>query len=111
MSRLRDPESAIEIIANPQSDGCNFELHPLSKRKLRERYPQISAAPSVFIGFDTRDHFESIHGKMWNQVVSLLTGITSKRLKGLGGVYVFDPKNNRVVYEDRPAKTAGSAHA
>ena len=48
---------------------------------------------------------------MWNQVVSLLTGMTSKRLQRLGGVYVIDPKNDRIIYDARPERSVSSAHA
>ncbi len=109
--RLRDPDAAIEIIANPQHDGCCYGLHPRSKRALCARYPQVVIAPALFVGYETKAEFEQLHGHMWDPIVKLLTGLAIPRLQALGGVYILDVPRDRVVFDTRPADVAPQLHA
>lgn len=107
MRRLRrDPTSAIEIIASPHRDDCSYELHPQSRRTLRERYPNVTLVPSLFVGYETQADFEELHGKMWTQIVTLLTGLSPKRLANLGGVYVIDPSDESILMDTRSKAAA-----
>ncbi len=102
----RDPASAIEIIASPHRDGCSYEVHPRSRRALRDRYPQVALAPSLFVGYDTEKDFEALHGKMWTQIVTLLTGLSPDRLADLGGVYIVNADDESILMDTRSKAVA-----
>ena len=88
---------AILINIGQQSDGCVYELHRHSRRDLRTKFPSARAAPSVFIGYNTRDEFESLHGPMWLQVAQMLTGLGPSQIKKLGGAQIYDPVAKREI--------------
>lgn len=88
---------AIQINIGKQSDGCVYELHPLSRRDIRAKFPSVRAAPSVFIGYKTEAEFEALHGPMWMQVVQMLTGLGPSQIKKLGGAKIYDPLTKREI--------------
>jgi hypothetical protein len=87
----------IQINIGKQSDGCVYELHPHSQRDLREKFPMLRAAPSVFIGYKTREEFETLQGPMWLQVAQMLTGLGRSQIKKLGGAQIYDPVAKREI--------------
>ncbi len=88
---------AILIYIGKQGDGCVYELHPRSRRDLKDKYPDVRPAPSVFIGYNTRDEFESLHGPMWPQVAQMLTGLVPSQIRKLGGARIYDPVAEREI--------------
>lgn len=97
-----DQQEPIIILAGLQRDGTAYQLDPLSKERLAARYPGVSPAPRLFVGYDTRSEFESLHGPMWPQIVSLLTGVSIDRLtRDLGRVVIQVPRSGREL-EVRP---------
>lgn len=93
-TNTREP---IRIDIGKQSDGCVFMLYPLSKERLSKEYPDIHPASSIFISFETQKDFENQHGLIWNQIITLLTGLSPAKLKRLGGVSFYDPATDREV--------------
>jgi hypothetical protein len=84
-----------------ESDGVSFALD-------RESRVRLGAAGSkawsrVFVGWDTKEDYESIHGDITNQVVTLLTGTTIAKLKPLGGVLFKDRSVGRQKILPKPA--------
>jgi len=100
-------QKPIIILAGLQSDGATYRLDPLSQRRLRETFPDVPTAPSIFVGFETRADFESLHGPMWDYVVILLTGLTRKRVEALGPVIVRLPATGQeFVVKERHVEDA-----
>lgn len=87
----------IQINIGKQSDGCVYELHPRSMLDLKDKFPTVRAAPSVFIGYNTQDEFEALHGPMWLQIAQMLTGLGPSQIKKLGGAQIYDPVERREV--------------
>lgn len=86
------PQSArIVILAGLQSDGTTYMLDPVSRQRLRKEFPSVSQVPSVFIGYDTEANFLSLHGPIWGQVVTLLTGLSVRQVQQLGAVVIRIP--------------------
>ncbi|MCK6529130.1 hypothetical protein L6R50_16770 [Myxococcota bacterium] len=95
-----DPSASLEpilVLFGQQADGCSYALHPRSRRIIDHRFPGVHPAPNVFIGYDTLLDFERIHGPMWPQVATMLTGLTREQIRDLGGAVLFDPVNQREV--------------
>lgn len=95
--RREDNFMAIQINIGKQSDGCVYELHPRSLLDLQKKFPDVRAAPSVFIGYKTREEFESLHRPMWMQVVQMLTGLGPTQIRKLGGATLYDPLEKREI--------------
>jgi hypothetical protein len=94
----------IDILVGRQSDGNTYSLHPNSFRLLRQRFPDIRVQPTVFIGRDTQDSYEATWGSIYDQVATLLTGLSPQRLQGaFGGYRVVDPVSNLTLWEAKPA--------
>ena len=79
------------ILIGRQSDGCTYQLHPRSRKRIQEAFPETRIAPSVFVGYEGRAEFENLHAPMWGQIAQLLTGLSRDRLEVLGGVTIYDP--------------------
>jgi len=79
---------AIVIWVARESDGVSFALD----REGRERLGKTGtkAWPRLFLGWDTKEDYESIHGDITDQIVMLLTGMTLTKLKEFGGVVFRD---------------------
>ena len=83
------PELIIHV--GRQRDGLVFELEPLTRRWLQERYPEGQLLQQVFIGFDTTGGLDVLESAVWGQVVSMLTGLGLEALEALGGVRLYEP--------------------
>lgn len=88
----------VQILINigQQSDGCTYALHPRSLHEIKEKYA-VRPAPSIFVGYDTRDEFESLHGDMWPQIATLLTGLSWQQIESEGGAFLYDPVEENIL--------------
>lgn len=86
----------IQININRVRDGCYYELHPSSRRRIKEAYPDVRVAPMVFVGYESKDDFEAIQGPMWQQIAVSLAGISWEKLLELGGVVLFDIRSEDI---------------
>lgn len=80
-----------------QFDGYVFQLQPKSKKWLKENYPDVQTVSSIFIGFEKMKDAEQIHGKIWEQISMLLTGLSIEQLNKLGGFSVYSPSSRKEV--------------
>lgn len=88
---------AIVIHIGGKSDGYAYELRPDSRERVAAE-PKAQLVRMVFIGFDTKEDFETIHGPIEWQVATLLTGLSKADLVRLGGVRLYDPRTQ--LYTD-----------
>jgi hypothetical protein len=95
-------EDALLIVVGLQHDGGVYQLDPLSERRIEEAFPGANVLPVVVLGYRTEADFERTHRPHWEQVAKVLTGLTPEQIARLGGVRVYDPERNRVVWEWRP---------
>lgn len=76
------------IDAGKQSDGVTYRLHPKTLQHLKDLFPGVTQAPSVFVGYQSKSDFERVHGAMWDQIVSILTGVSLDTIKAYGDVRI-----------------------
>ena len=57
---------------------------------------------SIFVAFDTKHHFEQIHGPIMEHVITLLTGRSSDELNKMGGFAVVNPVTEETLYDSVP---------
>jgi hypothetical protein len=103
--RGKKPNGPLVINVGRYSDGCAYELDPLSRRRVNESFPQARQVHRVFIGYDKEEDFEPVHGPHWPQVGAILTGLRLDQISRLGGLRVYDPVDETVFWEGTPAST------
>jgi len=98
------PPEPIIVYRSVNRDGQTFALAPSSRNRLRELFGQdrLHLHPRVFIAHENADDYHSMYWDLRNQVVQLLTGLSSGRLQSLGEVIFRDP----VTEEDVPIRDA-----
>ncbi|MCY1055700.1 MULTISPECIES: hypothetical protein [Nannocystis] len=84
---LRGP---IKIQVNRSIRGATYGLDGDSRRAIQATYPDLHAAPSVYVATESEEDFERVHSKMWKQIALVLTGLPTAKLRQLGVVLV-DP--------------------
>src|SRR5262249_55013972 len=84
------------------STGAVYVLHPLSRARVEESFPEAQGLPKVFLGFKKADDFERLHKPLWELVGSLLTGLNGEQSSQLGGLRIYNPRNQQVVWESQP---------
>ncbi len=89
----------IIVEVGKQQDGATFQLSPRTKLQLRNLVSDGLLASSVFLSFDTRRAFSDPQAPWWEQVVLLLTGLSSEQLDRFGGFRFVDPADSEVLYE------------
>lgn len=80
----------IRIHMGRQREGCAFDLHPTSRRRILEAYPEAEMSNLVFIGYDRDSSSKEIRESVLKQVAWMLTGLTPEQLQAMGGVVIFD---------------------
>ena len=83
----------IVILVGLQRDGTTYQLHPGSRRLLDAEFPASPKVPTVFVGYSSKEQFESLHGPLWKQIAEMLTGVPSDQLPG--GLVIRDPVDGR----------------
>jgi hypothetical protein len=97
----------IVVDVGKQMNGATFLLDYRTEAMLSAQIPGW-APPSdrVFLGFDKPWDWERIQGPMWTQIVMLLTGLSEKQIRDLGGFVFIMPsgkEDNEIVFEARAA--------
>jgi hypothetical protein len=88
---VEKPNGPIVIYVGRQATGATYELEPLSRRRLSQAFPQTRRTPKVFLGYEKEQDFEQVHGPLWPQVATILTGLSLDQLDKLGGARLYDP--------------------
>jgi hypothetical protein len=89
--------SSLLINIGRQSDGCTYQLNPRSRAEIRARFPGVHPVPSIFVGYETQADFKTLHGPMWKQLATMLTGLTWEQIEEMGGVSMYDPMASAVM--------------
>jgi hypothetical protein len=106
-SAVREPrkkpvDQPLEIYVGWQQDGGVYGLEPLSKRAIQEAFPQAVIHPLIMIGHDRSADIDRFHRPHWEQMAQMLTGLTAEQIARLGGVRIYDPEAEKVIWEWRP---------
>lgn len=89
----------LTVLVGIQNDGYVFRLKPSSKKELLLKRDLQDTVSSVFISYDTKRDFEQIHGRIWDHVITLLTGMSLNKLNRMGGFAIVDPSTNQTLYD------------
>ena len=89
----------IVVYVGSSADGTSFALDPVSQRRVREAFPDVSVSTRhIFIAHDTRESFDRSVGRFEDQIAVLLTGVSTDRLAHQFPFVSFrDPRSEREV--------------
>ncbi len=75
-----------------QGDGVTYRLEAGSRRRIAGAFQGVHPSRhNVFVGYDTREDFENVHGPIWRQIAIILTGLSWEQIQKLGGARLLDP--------------------
>jgi hypothetical protein len=101
-------EDAVLITVGIQQDGATYALSPTTEQRIREAYPKLHRLPAVFLGYHKDSDFDWLHPPRWKEMALLLTGLSEDQIAQLGGVRLYSPEREEVLWEWKPAvATAG----
>lgn len=87
-----DVSQDIVVAVGFQSEGATYRLHPKSASRIQNEFPGVHVAPSVYVGYTTKNEFEALHGPLWPQIVVLLAGVSTDKLREkFRSVLLWDP--------------------
>jgi hypothetical protein len=98
INSMGEPLTPLEIDVGRQSEGCTYQLHPTSRVRIKQRYPELNLAPKLFVGYTTAAEFYKIHGPLWLSIAQILTGLKEKELREMGGIRIFDPVAEKEIW-------------
>lgn len=104
LRELLEPDASQDLVValGLQNDGATYRLHPTSTARIREVFPEVRVAPSVYVGYATRADFEALHGPIWPQIVILLTGLDEEKLKAkFHRLVLWDPVSGQQWENDK----------
>jgi hypothetical protein len=83
-------------------EGAVYVLHPWTKRRVQQAFPQARMIPKVFLAYEKKEDFETLHGPYLQIVGAMLTGLTVDQIAQLGGLRIIEAVEESVVWEWRP---------
>ena len=94
------------ILMRRHSLGADFSLHPHSKTLIRRRFPSALPVSSMSIEWNPKSNFEREHGRIWNHIAAVLTGLNPEQLATLEGYEVYDLMPERTIYNSQTTAAA-----
>jgi hypothetical protein len=92
----------LEIAVGWQGDGGVYEIQPWDEDRIREAFPEAIIIPGMLVGYDKSEDYERFHGRYWQQIALMLTGLTPEQIARLGGIRIWDPEAEKVLWEWHP---------
>ncbi len=100
------PLAPLDVIAEHVPDGTVYRLSTASQERIMRRFPNARLAAEgegeVFISTQTKQDDERENGPVWDQVIMLLSGLSTDQLNELGGYRVYETVV-RTLYESAVA--------
>jgi hypothetical protein len=98
------PLAPLDVIAEPVADGTAYRLSTASQERIMRRFPNAQLAGDVFFSAQTLHDYEHDRGQVWDQVTTLLSGLSADQVNELGGYRVYETVG-RTLYESSTAQS------
>lgn len=87
---------ALQIYVSRGRDGDGYEVDYFSRQWLQKEFPGVRVVPTLYLGHKTRRDMEPQLENILEQVVILLTGVSSARLaeRGITRISFLDPSTD-----------------
>src|SRR5262249_39752777 len=102
--RRHDPYKGLIINVGWQGDGGVYQLDLDSEERIRGTFPEANIIKDMLVGYDEKGDFERFHRPHWQQFALMLTGLMPEQIGQLGGIRIYDPVAEKVLWEWDPAK-------
>lgn len=89
----------LEVRVGLQHDGAVYGLSPSAERRVRQFSPNAKILPVMLLGYDGKHEFPDVHERHWDDVVSMISGLTSSQVEKLGGYRLVRPESGEVIYD------------
>lgn len=94
----------VRIRVGRQENGVTYELAPKSRALLQDRFSNdIPPASRVFVSYETKTSFETLHGPVWKHVAGILTGLSPEQIEDIDEVIFEDPNTSTTLFSSRKA--------
>ncbi len=87
----------LNIIVNKDLDGYTFTLSSLSKELILSRFKDARPIRNISVGYDVKESFEMIYGKIEKYILPTLTDLTKEQLDQLGEIFFRDASTNKII--------------
>ena len=88
----------ILIRVSQNAEGFVFRLDPRAKKLIGNK-GQTVAANKLFIAYDSAHDLQAVFASFYQQVVTILTGLSSEALIKLGGIRFIDSVDETILFE------------
>jgi len=90
-------EESLKIIVTQDLEGYTLSLTPSSKEIILSKFKEARPVRSVFVGYDVKQSFQMIHGKLNQHIIPALTDLTREQLDLLGEIKLIDSSNGQEI--------------
>ncbi|HKI37594.1 MAG TPA: hypothetical protein VKA46_37405 [Gemmataceae bacterium] len=97
-----EPDQGLVIEVGWQYDGGVYMLSWRSKELIREKYPDAVINPGILLGYDKTEDYNRFHRPYWETLAQIITGLTPEQIAALGGISIYDPRNEKVIWRWDP---------
>ncbi|GEM_PF-3978541 len=90
----------ILIRVSQNTDGDIFRLDPRVKKLISDaRHYQANIVDKLFIAYDNIPHEKALYNEIYQQIVTLLTGLSIEKIQTLGTIQFIDSVDERILFE------------
>jgi hypothetical protein len=105
------PLAPLTILSMPVKDGTVFRLDANSLARVMQHYPNVRLVGEVVkrglvLPNDLRVDLERQYGRLCDEVISSLTGLSEDEIAGLGGIRIVT-LTGEVLHERLPSNVSG----
>jgi len=93
-----EPDRGIVIVVGWENNGGFYKLNPISEDLIREHYPDALINPGILLGYDKTEDYNRFHRPFWETLAQMISGLTAEQIAALGGVAIYDPDNEKVIW-------------
>lgn len=87
----------LEVIVTKDLEGYTFGLTPSGKELIISKFKEARPISSIFLGYDTKQSLEMMHGKITEHIIPALTDLTTEQLDKLGEIKLIDSQTKREI--------------
>jgi hypothetical protein len=91
-----------------QQNGGVYMLEPWDKDRIREAFPGAVVIPTMLVGYDKTEDYNRFHRPYWEQIAQMLTGLKPEQIAHFGGIRLWDPVADKILWEWRPEPVTDS---
>lgn len=89
------------VSVGQQANGCNFQLHPRTLYKFKEKLASTQKFSGVYLDYTRGEEPETLVGPMSQHIITLLTGLSESDIENLGGFAFVEPVTGKELFKNK----------